>query len=327
VLTPIVGRSQQSSETTPRPFAEWLDELIVEARERGFADTLLQEALAGLQPLPQVIASDRNQAEAAPRFDRYLSARLTPAMTRRGKTAASTNRSVLADIEAAFGVQRRFLVSIWGLESRFGQNMGQTPVFRALATLAWEPRRATYFRRELFNALMMVDRGYIDTKSMTGSWAGAMGQTQFMPSSYLSFAVDFDGDGRRDIWKSTPDALASIANYLKGAGWNAAHTWGREVRVSADAQARVSAIPNRSGGCSATRSMTEHRPLKEWQTLGVRNRDGSALPTADVSGGLVTVGDRRFLVYGNYDAILSYNCSHFYALTVALYAESLRPEA
>ena len=327
VLTPLAGWSQQSSGTSPLPFEHWLDELITEARERGFADTLLQETLAGLEPLPQVIASDRNQAEAAPRFDRYLNARLTQTMTRRGKQTATTNRSVLADVEAAFGVQRRFLISIWGMESRFGQNTGRTPVFQALATLAWEPRRATFFRGELFNALTMVDRGYIDAKTMTGSWAGAMGQTQFMPSSYLAYAVDFDGDGRRDIWQSTPDALASIANYLKGAGWNQEETWGREVRVSAGAQARVAAIPNRTGGCSAIRSMTERRPLQEWQELGVRNRDGGPLPRADVSGGLVDVGDRRFLVYGNYDAILSYNCSHFYALTVALYADSLRPEA
>jgi membrane-bound lytic murein transglycosylase B len=318
---------QASTESSPAPFEVWLDELIVEARERGFTDELLQSTVAGLEPLPQVITSDRNQAEAAPSFARYLNTRLTGTMTARGKDLARTHRSLLEEIEDAYGVQRRFLLAIWGLESRFGATMGSTPVFQALATLAWEPRRATYFRRELFNALTMVDRGHIDAKTMTGSWAGAMGQTQFMPSSYLNFAVDFDGDGLRDIWTSTPDALASIANYLKGAGWDMSETWGREVRVSAAAQARVADIPRRSSGCSALRSTTERRRLQQWQDLGVRNRDGSALPQADMSAGLVTAGERTFLVYSNYESILSYNCAHFYALTVALYADSLRPEA
>ena len=312
----------------PPPFEAWLEGVVTEARERGFAEALIAEALGGLEPLPQVIASDRNQAEAAPRFDRYLNARLTRTATARGKELARTHRRLLSNIENAYGVQRRFLLAIWGLESGFGRNMGQTPVFRALATLAWEPRRATYFRRELFNALTMVDRGYIEAKTMTGSWAGAMGQTQFMPSSYLNHAVDFDNDGRRDIWRSTPDALASIANYLKGAGWNIEQTWGREVRVSDALRATIAtSIPTREGGCSAIRSMTEPRPLQEWQDMGVRNRDGAPLPRADMSAGLVDVGDRQFLVYSNYDSILSYNCAHFYALTVALLADSLRPEA
>jgi membrane-bound lytic murein transglycosylase B len=152
-----------------------------------------------------------------------------------------------------------------------------------------------------------------------------MGQTQFIPSSYLAYAVDFDGDGRRDIWKSAPDALASIANYLKGNGWNGEQTWGREVRVPAAARARIDkTIPNRTGGCSARRSMTERRPLAEWQALGVRLRNGNALPTADIPAGLVDVGERTFLVYPNYDAILGYNCAHFYALTVALLGDSAR---
>jgi membrane-bound lytic murein transglycosylase B len=321
----LPGRAQVALvPAEPPPFEEWLAELVAEARERGFADSLIEEALVGLEPLPQVIASDRNQAEAAPRFDRYLNARLTRATTTRGRNLAAEHRNLLDRIEETYGVQRRFLLAIWGLESRFGSNQGRTPVFRALATLAWEPRRATYFRRELFNALMMIDRGYIDARTMTGSWAGAMGQTQFMPSSYLSYAVDFDGDGRRDIWGSTADALASIANYLQGAGWNMEYTWGREVQVPAAARARVAELSNRSSGCSAIRSMTERLPLEQWQKIGIRNRGGGALPQADLSAGLVNVDARQFLVYPNYDAILSYNCAHFYALTVALVADSLR---
>jgi membrane-bound lytic murein transglycosylase B len=231
----------------------------------------------------------------------------------------------LAGVEKEFQVQRRVLLAIWGLETRYGRLTGNTPVFQALATLAWEPRRASFFRGELFDALTMVQRGYIEAASMTGSWAGAMGQPQFMPSSYLQHAVDFDGDGRRDIWRSTGDALASMANYLKAAGWNGQQTWGREVRLTPAARASIEqSIPKRTEGCYARRNMTERRPLAEWQRIGVRLVNGAALPGADLEAGLVDVGERTFLVYPNYDAILAYNCAHYYALTVALLSERLR---
>jgi membrane-bound lytic murein transglycosylase B len=326
VLACAGGAPAQDGPVDPaQPFDAWLRGVVEEARERGYGDALIAQTLGDLEPLPRVIQADRSQAELNPGFGRYLSTRVTTAMVRRGRELARTHRTLLGRIEARFDVQRRFLLAIWGLETRYGRVTGSTPVFRALATLAWEPRRADYFRGELFNALTMVQRGHIDAPSMTGSWAGAMGQTQFMPSSYLEYAVDFDGDGRRDIWKSTPDALASIASYLKGYGWNDEETWGREVRVSPAVMTRVRQdIPNRSEGCYAVRNMTERRPLAEWQALGVRLVDGKALPTADIEAGLVDVGERRFLVYPNYDAILGYNCAHYYALTVALLAERLR---
>ena len=246
-------------------------------------------------------------------------------MVRRGKDMSRDHRIVLGQVERKFDVQRRFLLALWGIETRYGRVTGNTPVFQALATLAWEPRRAVYFRGELFNALTMVQRGHIDAPSMTGSWAGAMGQTQFMPSSYLTYAVDFDGDGRRDIWKSTGDALASIANYLKGFGWNGDETWGREVTASDAVRAEIArTIPKRTEGCFALRNMTERRPLAEWQKLGVRLVGGRPLPRATMTAGLVDVGERTFLVYPNYDAILAYNCAHYYALTVALLSDRLR---
>jgi membrane-bound lytic murein transglycosylase B len=310
---------------TPVPFETFLDQLIVEARAKGYSDSLVNEALSGLQPLARVIESDRNQAELNPGFTRYLSTRVTRPMILRGKEMSRIHRTVLARIESQHDVQRRFVVAIWGLESRYGRVTGRTPIFQALATLAWEPRRAAFFRGELFDALTMVQRGHIDTKTMTGSWAGAMGQTQFIPSSYLKFAVDFDGDGRRDIWKSTPDALASIASYLKGWGWNGDQTWGREVKVSDTVLARIQeSIPKRAQGCYAERNMTERRPLTEWRTLGVTLADGRALPRADLPAGLVDVGERKFLVYPNYDAILAYNCAHYYALSVVLLGDRLQ---
>ena len=312
--SPVVDTSQN--------FNEWLTALIKEAQTRGYSENLVSETLQGLTPLEHVIQSDRSQAELNPGFDRYLSARLTPTLVKRGKELLAENRSLLRRIENTYNVQGRFLLAIWAMETRYGRITGRVPVFQALATLAWEPRRASYFRGELFDALTMVQRGNIDAKTMTSSWAGAMGQTQFMPSSYLKYAVDFDGDDRRDIWGSIPDTLASIANYLKGFGWTRDQTWGREVKVTAAVRSRINqSIPKRTEGCYAIRNMTIRRPLSDWRRMGVRRVDGGPLPKIDRAAALVDVGTRKFLVYPNYDAILGYNCAHYYALTVALIAD------
>ena len=263
------GQDQAPVVDASQPFADWLATLHQEALDRGFSESLLSETLADLEPLERVVQADRSQAELNPGFARYLSTRLTPAMIRRGKEMSNEHQAVLSQVERKFGVQRRFLLALWGIETRYGRVTGNTPVFQALATLAWEPRRAGYFRGELFNALTMVQRGHIESRAMTGSWAGAMGQTQFMPSSYLSYAVDFDGDGRRDIWKSTGDALGSIANYLNGFGWNGDETWGREVKVSAAVRDEIArTIPRAHRGllcpsqydrASSARGMAEDR--------------------------------------------------------------------
>jgi membrane-bound lytic murein transglycosylase B len=316
---------QDAAPDEPPPFNQWRQELIAEARARGYSEDLIQQALARVEPLPQVIQNDRSQAEGVVGFDRYYSTRVTPPVVRQGRELAQQHSAVLASIEAAYEVHRRVIVAIWGIETRYGRVTGNTPVFRALATLAWEPRRAAFFRGELFDALTMVARGDIDTATMTGSWAGAMGQAQFMPSSYLKFAEDFDGDGRRDIWGSTPDALASIANYLKAWGWDNEFRWGREVRVTPAARARIEQETSKpSEGCSAVRSMTERIPLTEWQRLGVRQANGAALPESDVPAALVDTDASSFLVYPNYDTILRYNCAHYYALTVARLSDQIR---
>ena len=177
------------------------------------------------------------------------------------------------------------LVAIWGAESNFGRFSGVRPTVPALATLAFDPRRATLFRRELFSALEILDRGHIELADMRGSWAGAMGQPQFMPSSYLRYAEDFDGDGRRDIWESSADVFASIANYLKGNGWTAGKRWGREVKVTKEVATRIAAdVAPRNGSCQAKRDMTVALPLLEWQRLGVRLPDGGALPVSRPAG-------------------------------------------
>jgi membrane-bound lytic murein transglycosylase B len=324
-LLALPGRAQEAPVDAPQTFDVWLQEFIAEARGKGFSADLLDDTVAGLEPLTRVVVADRTQAELTVSFERYLATRLTAPVVRRGRELAAQHRSVLAGIEKQYNVQRRFLLAIWGMETRYGRVTGRTPIFRALATLAWEPRRAAFFRGQLYDALTIVQNGYIDASSMTGSWAGAMGQPQFMPSSYLKFAVDFDGDGRRDIWKSSADALASIANYLKGWGWNGDETWGREVRVTRDVRERIAdAVPVRAEGCFAMRDMTERVPLDEWRRLGVRLANGRPLPRADMAAGLVETEDRAFLVYPNYDAILRYNCAHHYALSIALLSDRLQ---
>jgi membrane-bound lytic murein transglycosylase B len=326
VLATVLLQSPQDSAQPPQEsFDEWRQGLMQEARARGFSEALIREALADVEPLPRVIQNDRSQAEFVVGFERYLRSRVTPRVVTRGREAVKLHGTTLARIENRYSVQRRFIVAIWGIETQYGRVTGNTPVFQALATLAWEPRRADYFRGELFSALQMVSSGYAETKSMTGSWAGAMGHPQFMPSSYLKFAEDFDGDGHRDIWGSTPDMFASIANYLGEWGWDDRFTWGREVRLSPAARAQIELnVPKRTEGCFAMRNMTERRPLAEWQRLGVRRTNGAALPVSSVPASLVHTDTRSFLVYPNYEAILRYNCAHYYALTVAHLADQLR---
>jgi len=307
------------------PFPAWRDRLITEARARGFTERVISETLTDLEPLEHVIASDRTQAELTPGLDRYLKSRVTPPIVRRGRALAREYRTLLRRITKTYGVPSSVVQAIWGVESRFGRATGRVPIVPALATLAWEGRRAEFFRGQLFDALAGIDRGYIDSSAMRGSWAGAMGQPQFMPSSYLEHAVDFDGDGRRDIWGSTPDALASIANYLAKYGWQRGQTWGREVRVSpAKRDAVLAAVPKRVEGCYAIRNMTERRPLSRWRALGVRRMDGKPLAINGPDAALVDTGTRQFLVTPSYDAILGYNCAHYYAISVGLLADRLR---
>jgi membrane-bound lytic murein transglycosylase B len=215
------------------------------------------------------------------------------------------------------------LVSVWGLESNFGKFAGVRPTIPTLVTLAYDPRRATLFRSELFSALEIVNNGDIELERLKGSWAGALGQPQFMPSSYLKYAQDFDGDGRKDIWNSPADVFASIANYLKQHGWREGSLWGREVKVPTAREDTIDALPRRDSGCRAERLMTEAKSLVEWRKLGLRTVANRPLPSAAVDASLVSAGKRTFLLYDNYDALLGYNCAHTYALSVALLSERL----
>jgi membrane-bound lytic murein transglycosylase B len=309
-------------------FEQWLDTLLAEARERGYSDELLQQTLVGLTPLERVIKADRRQTESVLTFEDYVRRRIAPEVVRRGRDLAAEHHELLRRIHQTYGVPPSIVLSVWANESRFGLVAGDVPVFQALATLAWEPRRAPYFRGELFHALSIVADGHIEAASMVGSWAGAMGQPQFMPSSYLAYAVDFDGDNRRDIWTSHADTFASIANYLKAHGWQADEPWGREVTMTSAVAGRVArAVKARGAGCRAMRAMTEPVSAATWQRLGVRGADGEALAAAAPPAALVRAGQRRFLVHGNYDALLRYNCHHHYALAVALLADRIAADS
>jgi membrane-bound lytic murein transglycosylase B len=234
------------------------------------------------------------------------------------------HKALLQKVSRKYNVSPRILVAVWGLESNFGRFAGVRPTIAALATLAYDPRRAPLFREELFNALEILNAGDVDAGHLKGSWAGALGQPQFMPSTYLKYGQDFDGDGKRDIWSSHADVFASIAYYLQQHGWNTAQTWGREVTVPEGLAEKVDAIPRRTEGCRAERLLTEPKPLTEWRALGIKSAKGTPLPNASMNASLVAAGSRQYLVYGNYEALLEYNCAHSYALSIAILADRMR---
>jgi membrane-bound lytic murein transglycosylase B len=308
---------------TPPPFETWLADLRTEALARGIRGEIVDRALAGLTPVEQILERDRSQTEFALDLDTYLARRLTRTTVRTAGRMYVRHRALVNEVGRKYGVAPRILIAIWGLESNFGRFAGVRPTIPTLATLAYDPRRSGLFRNELFSALEILDRGDIEFERLKGSWAGALGQPQFMPSSYLRFAQDFDGDGRRDIWASQGDVFASIAYYLQQHGWHAGERWGREVRVPEGARERLDALPRRSEGCRAVRLMTIPRPLKEWGALGLRTASGRPLPRADMEASLVPAGGRFYLVYRNYQALLGYNCAHSYALSIALLAERI----
>jgi membrane-bound lytic murein transglycosylase B len=314
----------QPAAPSPPPFEQWLLEVRNDAIARGISEATVDRALAGLETLPVVIERDRSQVEVALTVEQYLARRLTREMVRTAARQARQHATLLRRVQSKFGVPASVLVAIWGLESNFGKFSGVRPTIAALATLAYDGRRAEFFRGQLFDALTIVDRGHIELDRMKGSWAGAMGQPQFMPSSYLRHAQDFDGDGRRDIWTDEGDVFASIASYLAAYGWTRGERWGREVRITPKAAARLEEqLSTRAEGCPAARRMPERQPLLRWRTLGVTLPDGRPLPAAKMEASLVRTDKRGFLAYRNYDALLGYNCAHTYALAVALLSDRI----
>jgi membrane-bound lytic murein transglycosylase B len=302
------------------PFADWLKGVREEAIQRGIRPDTVQRALDGVEPVPQILERDRAQAEFSINIAQYFQRRLTREILDNSKKYFADHRELLGRVQAQYGVQARYLVAVWALESNFGRFAGVRPMMPTLATLAYDPRRATLFRQQLFDALTVLDKGYIELDALKGSWAGAMGQPQFMPSSYLEYAQDFDGDGRRDIWSSEADVFASIAYYLQRHDWEKGEPWGRRVTVPASAEARlVEQAPLRTTGCRAERQLSIAHPISVWKKLGILRADGKPLPPPahDLSSSLLRTDDgKSYLVSRNYEALLSYNCANAYALSV-----------
>ena len=312
----------------PQPFDEWLSGVRAEALTRGIREATVDQAFAGLAPLPIVVERDRTQSELVLTLDRYLRQHLTKKTIGTATTMRRSHAPLLKQVEDKYGVPPGIVVAIWGLESNFGRFSGVRPTIQTLATLAYDPRRSAMFREELFDALKILDSGDVEPAALRGSWAGALGQPQFMPSSFLLYAQDFDGDGKRDIWRSAPDVFASIANFLAAKGWAASGRWGREVTVPASLLARLSEVaPLQTEGCLARRQMTVPLPVATWSKLGVRVPGGAKLPAAELevaSASLVSGVKRHFLVYPNYQALLEYNCVNAYGLSVGLLSDRSR---
>jgi membrane-bound lytic murein transglycosylase B len=305
----------------PASFASFLAGMRAEGRRAGIAATTLDRAFAGLAPNPTVIERDRHQPEFTMTWARYRALVISDQRIANGRVAFRQNRTLLARIQDRYGVSPGVIMGIWGLESSFGTELGSFHVVQALATLAWDGRRATFFRTELLAALRILDHGDIAPAQMTGSYAGAMGQPQFMPSAYLRYAVDFEGTGKRDIWTSAPDTLASIANYLAGSGWRRGGTWGQPVTLPA-------------GFVTAETGRDNRAPVGEWMRRGVASAGGRGLPAPDTEAALILPdalnggpnggpGAQAFLAYSNFSAIRRYNPSDFYAIAVGLIGDGI----
>lgn len=310
-MAPPVGHHEEDD-----AFADWLTAFRGEALKAGITAKTFDRAMAGVTPDPDVVAADQNQPEFVKPVWVYLNGALSDKRVARGKTLLVDHRKLLDRLEKAYGVDRHIVVAIWGLESNFGDYMGSQKVVRSLATLAFEGRRPDFGRTQLIAALKIIQAGDVGPDGLLGSWAGAMGQTQFIPTTYLAHAIDFDGDGRRDIWTSLPDTLASTAHYLQVSGWKPGERWGYEVT-----------LPVRFDYALA--DMSEKKSLAAWQKLGVKRADGHSFAHRDREAAaslLLPAGHKgpAFLVMQNFRAILAYNASTSYALAVCLLSDRFR---
>lgn len=307
------GAVVRSAVAADGDFYAFLSGVGREAAARGIRGPTIELALRNTEFLPHVIELDRRQPERQLSFGQYLEKVVTAERLDSARRQLADNRVLLNGIWRRFNVEPRFIVALWGMESDFGKKMGNYMVVSALATLAYDARRSAYFRGELISALRILDEGHMPVGKMTGSWAGAMGQCQFMPSTFLGYAVDYDGDGRRDIWNDRADVLASIANFIARLGWHGGESWGREVTLPAGFDARYAGLDLR-------------RPTDEWSSLGVRSIDASPLPVRESRASLVVpdgMGGPAFLIYDNFRTIMKWNKSVYFAAAVGYLADRM----
>ena len=312
---------------TQAEFQTYLDALKQEAIAKGYDSQLIEQAFAGASYKEKIVSADKNQPEVKETLETYLPKRVPQWKIDRARKLYAENQDVLEKVAKDFGVQARFIVAIWGLESNFGAIQGGHNVISSLVTLAFDGRRETMYKKQLWAALDILKSGHITLDKFKGSWAGAMGQTQFMPTSFNAYAVDYNNDGRKDIWTTKEDAFASIANYLKQEGWNDSLTWGRQVKLPENFDSKYVLVR----GTKTRKQWLEfwndsERSLAEWQALGVRRADGSDLPNVDVRAALVMPDDingRMYLAYDNYKVFMHWNRSYYFATSVGYLSDRI----
>lgn len=297
-------------------FEQYVSTLKQEALDKGFSQQLVDRAFIDVKYHKRAVKADKNQPERRLTLDTYLTSRVPDWKVRQAVNMYNKHRVLLEKIEQEYAVQARFIVALWGNESNFGKITGNFPVVSALTTLAYDGRREALFKKQLFASLTILEQGHISQEKFLGSWAGAMGQSQFMPTSFLSYAVDFDGDGKKDIWNSEADVFASIANYLRAEGWDNNMTWGRQVRLP-------SAFDNTLAGLE----LAKMKSLSEWQELGVRRYEGGSLPDLSIKASLIMPDGskgRIYLVYKNFHTLMKWNRSTYFGTSVSYLSEKIR---
>lgn len=300
-------------------FQEWLADMKQTAIAEGISPKIVNDNLdSSLTPNQRVIDLDGKQPEGTMSFAKYKRLIVSQSRINTGRQMMARYKDELADIEKKYGVQAQYIVALWGIETNYGSNTGGFDIIRSLASLAWDGRRRDFFTKELVHALRILEEGHIDRANLTGSWAGALGQVQFMPSSFARLAVDGDNDGKKDIWTNRIDAFASAANYLSKSGWNYGERWGREVRLPHGF--------NQNEVTTSTRNPKE-RSLGEWRNMGLTQPGGTPIPVAAGMKGFIVQPDGAngpsYLVYDNYKTIMSWNRSTYFATSVGLLANAI----
>ena len=294
-------------------FRQFLAGVRRDALAQGMRPASIEAAFAQITFLPRVVELDRKQPERKMTFAEYFEKVVTQQRLDEGRQKLVENWDLLQQVWQRYQVQPQFVVALWGVESNFGRNMGSFKVPAALATLAYEGRRGAMFRKELLAALKIIDDGHIKADDMLGSWAGAMGQCQFMPTTFVGYAVDFNGDGRKDIWHTKADVLGSIGHFVSRLGWRGNESWGQMVVVPPNFNPQLARLDNR-------------RPVAEWAQLGVRRAGGSGFSGSEPVASLVLpdgVGGTGLLVYDNFRAIKKWNNSNYFAAAVGYIADSI----
>lgn len=316
LLLVLLGGLATASNTRAENFDHWVLGLRQEASAAGISESTLTEVFKDVEPLPFVLRAQNRQPESTMTWQEYRDRVVSVDRQRRGQALASEHAASLHEVAAKYGVQARFIVAFWGIESDYGRNLGDVPVAAALATIAHGGRRRDYFRRELIELLRAIDAGHTPDGVVTGSWAGALGQCQFMPSNYRRYAVDADGDGRRDIWGTQADIFASIAHFLNKLGWDDDKTWGRSVSVPPGFDPRLAGLDVRM-------------KLARWQDLGVRRVDGRNLPKrGDLWVNLLLPDGptgEAFLAYDDFHTTMRWNRSTHFALAVGILSDAIAP--